>query len=185
MNLMIDFETLGNQTSAIVVSLGGCMFNKDGIHAKGLWYFDLQEQVDAGRTFTASTLAWWMKQSDAARAVFWDNKKEKLKMNQFFDNFEWFIDECLNEQGEGRDELKVWGNGADFDPAILKDIYYKMHSNGEAAVPWKFWNGRCFRMFNTMTNIRKKHKMKGSAHNALDDAIYQAECVMKVLNKEV
>jgi len=184
MNLMIDFETMGNTTDTIVVSLGACLFNNEGIHKKGLWYYDLYEQQIAGRTWTASTLAWWMKQSDAARAVFHDNKRERLPMEKFFVEFEKWLDEGLEEHLEGRDELKVWGNGADFDVAILKDLYLTM-GGGEQAVPWKFWNGCCFRMFNRMTKIKEKMKMKGAAHNALDDAIYQAECVMAVMNKKV
>jgi hypothetical protein len=184
MNLMIDFETLGNRPTTIVVSLGACMFNAEGIHAKELYYFDIQEQVDAGRTFRASTLAWWMKQSDAARQVFWDAERERLNMLDFFNSFELWIDQVLEDHLEGRDELKVWGNGADFDNAILADLYYKMSPNGEDDLPWKFWNGRCFRMFNTMTNIKKKHRMSGAAHNALDDAVYQAECVIKVLQNK-
>jgi len=185
MNCMIDFETLGNTQDSIVVSLGACLFNNEGIHSKFLCYFDIGEQQKLGRTFTASTLAWWFKQSEAARAVFWDGKKKKLLMAEFFGEFEWFIDEGLNEAGEGRDELKMWGNGADFDNSILRHMYFEHHPVGENAVPWKFWNGRCFRMFNTMTNVKKKMKMKGAAHNALDDAIYQAECVIAVMNKKV
>lgn len=185
MNLMIDFETMGNTTDTIVVSLGACLFNNEGIHKKALWYYDLYEQQKAGRTWTASTLAWWMKQDADARSVFYDSKTERLPMKKFFEVFEKWLDEGLEEHLEGRDELKVWGNGESFDVSILKDLYLKHHPKGEHAVPWKFWNGCCFRMFNRMTKVKEKMKMKGAAHNALDDAIYQAECVIAVMNKKV
>ena len=183
MHLMIDFETMGTDPETVVVSLGAVCFNKSGILAEGLYHFDLYEQQKAGRTWNASTLQWWMKQDDDARSVFFDKKIERLSMAGFFEQFETMIDCALLEQGEDRDELKVWGKGADFDNAILKNLYLMFHPEGEMAVPWKFWNGRCFRMFSAMTRITERNPMPGVAHNALDDARYQADCVLKILQK--
>lgn len=185
MHLMLDFETLGNQFDTVVVSLGAVAFNKNKIIGEKLWEFDFHEQLKAGRSVTAATISWWMKQDDLARKVFEDNDF-KLKLPQFFKEFEELIDQCLKVLGERRDELKPWGNGANFDPVIIEDLYRRHHPKAELGIPWKFWNVWCFRTFNNLTgckNLVPKRQTHGIKHNALDDAKFQVACVQAAWNR--
>lgn len=179
-HLMLDFETLGTAFNTAVVSLGGCVFNKEGIHTKRLWTFELDSQIKAGRSITGSTLCWWMKQSDSARSVF-NDKAKKFTLAEFVTDFESFIDDSLKQLNEGRDELKPWGNGANFDPVIIEDIIRNV--KGRDDIPWKFWNVWCFRTFDNLTKCKSLHKRVGVHHNAMDDAVYQAECVLAYWKK--
>lgn len=187
--LMLDFETLGSGADTIVVSLGAVGFNKNGIVGEALFEYDLLDQQKAGRTFTASTLQWWMEQKDQARAVFKQNDR-KLTLEKFFENFERAVSNWAAKVGENWDEVKPWGNGANFDVSILEDIYRRHHSRRDQGIPWKFWNVCCFRTFNMLTDCKRyAARPHGTHHSALDDARYQANCVLaywkaKQLKKE-
>jgi hypothetical protein len=73
---------------------------------------------------------------------------------------------------------KIWGNGASFDNAILAELYrVAKHPS-----PWEYWNDRCYR---TLKNLYKQvvppPERKGTHHNALDDAVFQAEHAVSIL----
>lgn len=180
---MLDFETLGTQFDTIVVSLGAVAFNKEGIKNEMLFEFDIPSQQKIGRSWDASTLAWWSKQGDGAKKVFEDSEF-KITIAEFLPMFEKFIDESCAKVGEKRDELKPWGNGANFDVVICEDLFRRHHSKGPASIPWKFYNVVCFRTFNMLTGAKDLLKRHGVHHNALDDARYQAQCVLKYWERE-
>lgn len=181
MHCMLDFETLGSGTDTIVVSLGAAYFNKTGIKAEKLFLFDIHSQQMAGRSFTASTLEWWMRQKEGARDVF-DKEKtpgDRLTLKDFFVQFEKVSAEALALEEEAWDQFKPWGNGANFDISILEDMYRRHHENRDQGIPWKFWNVFCFRTFNALTDCKRYlARPHGTHHSALDDARYQAECVV-------
>ena len=54
--VMYDFETMGQSPDTAVISLGGVMFNRDGILGKKYWVFDWENQP--GRTVDPSTKTW-------------------------------------------------------------------------------------------------------------------------------
>jgi exodeoxyribonuclease VIII len=74
--------------------------------------------------------------------------------------------------------VRVWGNGSDFDNAILACAYKAV----EQPVPWQFWNNRCYR---TIKNLFPSIKMirGGVHHNALDDAKSQARHAQLILER--
>lgn len=176
MNLMLDFETLGTDFDTIALSLGAVAFNKSGIVGSALYEFDLKDQVKNGRTFSAETLQWWMKQNESARAVFQPGPT-KHTLDSFVSQFAEDCDNWLLEVGEKRDELKPWGNGANFDVVLAENLI----KQAGAEIPWKFWNVWCFRTFDKLTDCKRLFGMPnkhGVHHNALDDAKYQANAVL-------
>jgi hypothetical protein len=76
-----------------------------------------------------------------------------------------------------RGEVNVWGNGAAFGNVILRSAYAACG----LLPPWEFWNDRCYR---TLKNLRPDIKLErsGTHHNALDDAITQAEHAVVILS---
>lgn len=194
MHVMYDFETMGQTPDTQVVSLGAVAFNRDGVLGKKYWVFDWDNQP--GRTRDADTAAWWARQSNEAKQVFFTPPEKKISLEAFIaDNDDWISGLCF-ELGESQSpktgqwkELKPWGNGANFDIVILEDIYRRNHPKGKASIPWAFWNVWCFRTFDALTKCKelkaKNIERKGAddnkvvKHNALADALWQAECVIE------
>ena len=165
MHLMIDFETLGTTNDCVVVSLGACLFDpKSGVKEKLYLRFDIQEQLRMGRKVDGSTIEWWMTQKDEARAVFRDKNYESIT------KLPAFINRLIGSNS--KDKMKVWCKGLDFDIGIMNHIYGSL----DAQRPWKFWNVVCFRSFLYLTGI--KVNSKTISHNALDDAVDQANVVV-------
>lgn len=179
---MIDIETIGTAANTVVLSVGVCAFNKDGILEKIEWTLDMEEQIKLGRTFDQDTLWFWMKQSTEAKKAF-DPKIPKINLATFFVEFEKFLDRNLEKVKEKRDELKPWGNAASFDITIIEDLY-RNQGAGKDAIPWKFWNQFCFRTFNHLTKAKDLVKREGVFHNAADDAEFQAKCVLAFWKKQ-
>jgi exodeoxyribonuclease VIII len=163
-HLMLDFETLGQNPDAAVVSLGAVIFDKEKIIDEALWVFNLNGQLSGRRTASGDTIAWWMKQEQKARSVFEKANTEGLLLRDFVPQFQKFID--------GRD-IRVWGNGATFDVSIAEHI---LRQQG-AEMPWKFWNIRCYRTMKACFEIDKP--FVGTKHDALDDALHQTKCLME------
>jgi exodeoxyribonuclease VIII len=71
----------------------------------------------------------------------------------------------------------MWGNGATFDISMLEDAYRQY----EIEIPWKFWNVRdCRTVLDMYESIRggfNKTVNRQGAHNALDDAKFQAQYI--------
>jgi hypothetical protein len=73
------------------------------------------------------------------------------------------------------DGLKVWGNGAGFDPVLLEAAY----SAADVPAPWKYWNALDVRTLVHMGrqlgfDPKSDLPFEGNKHHALDDAIHQA-----------
>lgn len=182
MNVMFDFETMGTRPDTVVLSLGAAVFNRDGIIETKGWNFNRFYQEEMGRTVSADTLAWWQKQSGDAQAVFRKAGHEAMKLEDFCtDLHDWILEVGRRTGDKDFSSVKPWGNGADFDISILTDIYQQFGVEQNFQSPFKFWNHRCFRTLNALTDIKRKYQHKGVLHDAVDDAIYQAECAIKVL----
>ena len=159
-NCMVDLETLGTNSDAVVVSIGAVMFGPEGVSENGFYaVLDRTEQIRLGRKINSSTVDWWMQQSVEARAVFKVPTEPVGKVLTIFSEF------------VGNDPF-TWGNGADFDCTILGSLY----SSFNLQKPWSYSKNRCFRTLkNTVQPTKNLPRRKGTHHNALHDAIHQAK----------
>jgi len=162
---MIDLETMGSGSNAAIVAIGAVKFDKRGTREIFYKTIKLESSVSFGLDIDADTVMWWLKQNDEARRALTEEEGETLN----------FALSCFNTW-VGDDPI-VWGNGSDFDNVILANAYKKTAVQKE--LPWKFWNNRCYR---TMKSLYRDVKMerKGTHHNALDDAISQAEHLIAI-----
>lgn len=171
-HIMLDLETLGTNSQAVIVSIGAVRFDELGVAVGDDFYAVLnrEQQVALGRTIDAGTVNWWMQQSEQARKVF--TEKSEFASPALHRFSEWV--------GLSKDPY-MWGNGADFDCVILGSLYDTMG----AKKPWSYSRNRCFRTLKNIALAKDSHKMperEGTYHNALDDAVYQAYCAVAYLN---
>ena len=169
MEIMLDLETMGNGSNSAIIAIGAVAFDINGVQSKFYQQVNLQSSVDAGMEMDASTVLWWLKQSDAARSAFKDNENALNIVNSLI-KFSMF---CKSVEVCG-----MWGNGAAFDNALLSNAYRKL----EIDQPWKFWNDRCYR---TVKNIYQDVEFvrSGTHHNAVDDAESQALHLIEICKK--
>jgi hypothetical protein len=158
-HVMVDLETFDTVASAVILSIGACTFDKNGIWSKFYVVIKPESCIDLGMTVSEDTQAWWLKQSPEARVIL-DPDTPKVTIQEGLTMFSDWFKRCKGKE--------LWGNGADFDNAILAFAYGKM----DADTPWKFSDSRCFR---TIKNGKYMFARKGVYHNALDDAITQAQ----------
>lgn len=164
MNVMVDLETLGNSSHSAIISIGAVEFTEDGLGRDFYCLVDPQSCQDYRLRMDASTVMWWMQQSDQARAAF---KGKGLTLDTALASFtEWFNPKAC-----------MWGNGATFDNVILDNAYKAAGMKR----PWHFTKDRCYRTLKALYPQIKADDREGTYHNALDDAVYQANHAIKIL----
>lgn len=176
-NLMIDLETMGNTHNSAIIAIGACFFDPDtGAIGKTFYQqVNLEAAVISGTQMDASTVLWWMQQSDDARAKFKDNHKADT-LELVLSNFYNFVKQAKN--------VKPWGNGATFDLGILSNSFEKAYIK----TPWQFWNERDVRTVVELGQAvgfdpKKDMPFEGTPHYALDDAIHQAKYVSAIIGR--
>ena len=173
-NVMIDIETLGTKPDSPVLAIGAVFFDPDTGEIGNTFYrvISLESALIKSKNVDADTLKWWMQQSKKARDIFLDEGVHRI---QAFNDFRGYMVqgcECL-------DTVKVWANGASFDPVILEEFW---DTSIREDMPWKYYNIRCFR---TMKAYLPKVSIPdvGVAHNALSDAMWQARYLIEAMRK--
>lgn len=175
-HIMVDLETYDNKPTAAIISIGAVVFDPKGdrmpMDKKYDFYVvvDLQSSLALGLTQSEGTAKWWAGQSEDARKVFTDPSIPVMAALQQFK--EW-----MHSFG-GPKSHQVWGNGADFDNAILGTAYGLAGIN----LPWMFWNNKCFRTLKSLAKERGfvEPSREGTYHNALDDARHQAMVLQRI-----
>jgi len=166
-NIMLDLETMGTHSNSAIVSIGAVEFDKDlGVVDRFYKNIDIQSCLDKGLEVSGSTITWWMKRSEEARNSICKNiipLKDALK------EFKTWI---------GKGNMQIWGNGAAFDNAILKNAYLKFKVDN----PWPYHSDRCYRTIVCSFNQIELNR-KGVFHNALDDAETQANHLIKIVEQ--
>lgn len=166
LQVMLDLETMSTKSNAAIASIGAVMFSKDdGIIDKFYRTVDLRTCKGAGLHVDPETVKWWSQQSEEAqKALTIDN----VSLNQALDDFnEWY----------GKDKKPVWGNGATFDNVIISHAYETIN----LTKPWPFYLDYCYRTMKKQFEKIEADKREGVHHNALDDATFQANHLIKIL----
>lgn len=157
--LMLDFETLDVAECPVILSMGAVVFNENRIIETLYHKVDQQSCLDLGCTISESTIEWWSKQSEEARAAAFGGKLNiAVAIQDLVDLYK------NNDCGE------IWSRGALADIRWANNILNKLNIEK----PWKFWEEMCFR-----TYLKYSPEFvfcdAGVKHNALDDAVNQAK----------
>lgn len=168
---MIDLETLGTKPDAVVLTIGAVKFDPNCIadtYQDFYYRLDVNEQTNMGRSIDQSTLDWWGKQpAHIIEESLGDENRTDVRT----------VMTHLNKWCVGVDAF--WCQGASFDIPILENIYRQL----EHHIPWAFWRVRDSRtLFQIMPKDPRK-EIAFDAHNALEDARIQAQCVQRTLQE--
>ena len=179
-HVMVDLETMGNKSSAPIVSIGAVFFNPASGRTGAEFYavVSLESAMLLGGLPDAGTILWWLKQSPEARsAITMDDAMPLVDALELFSDF-------ISENSDAGSDVQVWGNGASFDNVILRSSYER--ANIEC--PWKFRNDRDVRTITEMgeaIGIKPRYDIpfEGDMHNALSDARHQVKYVSAIWQK--
>ena len=163
-HVMLDIETMGKRPSAPIVYIGAVAFNLEERKIGPVFSHDisLESSVRSGAVLEASTVTWWLRQSEDARKLIYEGTSELVFVLQRFSNF---CGGLCNRQ-----LLNMWGNGSEFDNVILGESYERLG----LVTPWEFWNNRSYRSKKKeVPDLRIVHE--GIHHSAVDDAMSQVK----------
>jgi len=173
---MFDFETLGTNSRYPILTIGYTYFNPEKLEdycdilSRGEEIvINIEEVVDAinsqKKALSASTLLWWMKQSNSARASAF--RKTDVTFEEGWSR--------LNNAC--RDANNVWSYGA-MDFSMLSD---ELEVLGIAPA-FSYRDHMDLRTLVKATNYQWPTQPEGFvAHNALHDACFQAYCAQRIL----
>jgi exodeoxyribonuclease VIII len=169
-HVMADLETMGLRPDAAIVSIGACCFDIAQITHKFHTAVSLADCTRLGLTTDKSTVDWWFKQTPEARSA-WQRPDAPPLLEAMSEFTSW-----LRTLGSP-ESVAIWGNGAAFDPVLLESAYRALGADPY----WRYYNVMCFRTLrNTFPDVSAPPFL-GEKHNALDDAVHQAEHLQKIL----
>jgi len=176
---VLDLETLGKGPNAAIATIG-CVRIENGVIGDGLYIrVDVESAIAFGGETDASTIDFWLKQSEEAQREI-HHGFNRVKINNALIQLADFIDRPAAVYGESY----VWGNGATFDNVIISTAFRRAH----VPRPWQNRNDRDLR---TMVHLYPEAKANtlfpasGVKHHALDDAMHEARILIAALNLHI
>ena len=171
-HVMLDTETLGLDSNAIILSIGAVSFKQSDQSWQVIgddFYTGINPDSYPG-SVDISTIKWWMEQCHSGVPV---PMAGVLALPAALDLFHgWLLKVC--EQNPKR--LVIWANGTDFDIPKITNAY-KICG---AKVPWGYSSVRDAR---TIYKCYKYYGLKPpelNKHNALADARWQTEYLISI-----
>lgn len=172
----LDLETLDTHSTSVILSIGACAFNRfaesfnERETSKFYANISIDDCIKHGLTVSAATIEWWFKQSKEAQEALFIPPIYNLKTAIIH------LAKWVNIIG-GR-EIPCWTH-ATFDAPVLGNACRAAGFNLHQITSYK-----CQRDIRTLNDLKGYYKVerKGEHHNALDDAVFQAEYIWGLLN---
>lgn len=167
---MVDIETVATSNNAAIITIAAVRFdalNSDKEMKTLELLIDVEDAINNWKLDVDSgTIEWWGKQSKEAQYAAFE-KGPRITLDVALSSLAKFVG------GSSR----LWCQGMNFDPVILDNAYRAV---GQPS-PWMYYNWRDSRTLLSFFNDLPKKS--GTAHNAVDDAVWQAEMVQHCLKK--
>lgn len=167
-HLMVDLETLAVSPNAVILSLGAVHFDPWSTgHIDEIYFrINIDDQDRLGREIDTNTIDWWSKQDpEVMEEAF--NPNGRISLVDAMNHFHKFAWGCN----------AFWSHGSTFDLVIIENVYRQLNKS----VPWQYWQLRDTR---TLFGLGHDPEMtKESKHDALADAIRQAQGVQNIYRK--
>ena len=170
--IMIDIETLSLRPTAQVTQVGYCAANlitgEYLIAPTNIWVAPHGGHIDM------DTVAWWMRQSDAAREAVFPEGAKRLTPAEVFVELKTAYD-YLQSPVEEKNSATVWASPAMFDLPILTNMW-----GGEK--PWPYNHERDLMTLYKMLDPQKLLKPANALeHDAASDAKAQMDNLIAII----
>ena len=160
-HVMVDIEKLG-----VIASIGAVEFDGTGDYKTFYRAIDQTTVLLAGLPVDTGSVEFWQQQSPEALAPLLDSK-EKVGLVPVLNDFAKFIS----------GNTWLWAKGPQYDCVELAQCYAAL----KMKVPWRWKN---LRDVHTITALAGVEPVEASLkHDALSDAVAQAETVAKAYEK--
>ena len=177
-HFIVDLETLGTDTSAIITQVGiaemRLTYDAYVITPLLACTVDSTQQLITGRTFNPDTLSWWTKQLNEEMLI----RTAALPRNTVSEVCTNVYD-CLDST-LGKDDV-IWANSPSFDLMILEHF---LNQYGYKT-PWSFRQERDVRTLiyaaEYLLGKQVNFETRKNAHTAIDDATYHASQIAMCL----
>ena len=177
--MMVDCETLAVNANAVVLSIGACVYNAEGIKDAIELFPSVSQQVEAGREISDDTLMWWFTRPDETRQSIVRGERQPLSVvaDEFVDWAHQHRNQC------GKENLWFSAFGIDFDLPLVTSLLGKYRT-----MPWEggrpmYQNKMCLRAVNEIFADAIVWPEGPTKHTAMADAINQARAHINVLKK--
>lgn len=178
-HICVDLETLGVSPEAVILAIGAVEFDVDeqGAHFGRTFYTNvsIQSCLDEGLKIDESTVMWWLQQDDAARASLTNPDNVKTTLGKALDDFNDFFTNTCGAKW-------IWARGQDFDIGILRTAYARCR----LPHAWKYNDARDTRtLYEAVSFDQDSLQENPLAHNALEDAKWEAYAIGQAMRQQV
>lgn len=169
-HVMLDLETMGTAPGSMIAAIGACTFVTDAPRQTFYARVELRGQDRLGLTIDPDTVLWWLAQDEPAREELTHPSLRRHRqplaaaLTELHNRIRWW--------SEGR-ELRLWANGANFDPGIAETAWRACFPG--TAPAWRYHEVRCVRTLLELAGVDRKAFPPRVAHHALHDALAQAD----------
>lgn len=168
-HLMFDLETLSQEPTAAIISIGACTFTPHGIGDTFRCNIKPESSKAFGLTISEDTVKWWSERPKEVRdAVLTKNVNLDFGLQAFHD---WY---------KKTNPSYVWSLGTTFDIIIAEYAFKRTKID----IPWHFRQVQDARTLFNLFGIKSTdlHAAEGSMHHdALADSITQTKAIIAVL----
>jgi len=184
-HIVLDLETLSTENNALILSIGAVKIktgDENKIEEKFYRIINLESSMKYDFHISAGTLKWWFSMDKKLiEKTFTGIEEEPVSIENALNDFSTFCN--IDER------LLIWGNSNSFDCTIIENAYKTLG----LPCPFMFYQTRDFRtmkaLFKSMSpefslkldNLHYSAECSLIAHNALDDAILEAEILLLII----
>lgn len=173
---MIDVETIGEDSTAMMISFAAVSFDVKFPSKKDVFYrnINLDSYKSYGNQFTLdhSCIEFWMKQNEDVRLEAFANPVKSDIKSAISEFAKW-----INEKSKGL-KIVMWAHGISFDISVIKHHFHVLN----IPVPWKCWDIFDTRTLFQMVGFNFNHigsvpinDVMYSAHHPVGDCARQIE----------
>jgi hypothetical protein len=174
-HIMLDLETFGTEPNAMVTSIGACEIDFLNSQVGRKFYRDinLNSYKKLDYSIDPDTVLWWVGKNEVARNQL-TNPIDPVSIRQALVDFMSYV-----KRVSGGSRVNIWGNGVDFDNAILKHFYRQEN----LILPWTYRDDRCYRTIKNIFIDGPLPAENESVHHALHDSVWQANHLILINNR--
>lgn len=176
-HVSIDLETLGKNPQATIASIAAVDFDPltGTVSTDSAFHRIIDLEAPGGGVMDVSTVLWWMRQDEEARRRLFVEPDLSITvplMQALAEFSEWLGHNDSLPEGQEYPDVMLWQRG-DKDSQWLTSAY----EGTGLKVPYGFWQVSDQRTLCKYVRTNAVTRDSNLAHDALGDAVYQAECL--------